>query len=256
MSYILRSILVTIVMFSSCSISHKLVNPSGNKEYKLDFHDEFNSGKLDNARWNYRTDSKHWSTQVSNNVTLDNGTLRLNVRKESSEGKEYTGAGIISKKDFGFGYYEARFKIPKGAGWHNSFWLMKHDGTGGTGPSATTLELDICENDSRVAAGYNVNVHRWQGEHIQRGTKWIKTPKLSEEFHTWGCEYSAEDVKYYFDGHLVQTISIKDLPTGALNIWLTTIASFHGNTKKVDDSLLPGVFEIDYVRYYSPASKR
>lgn len=238
----------------ACNTQKSVVKPGGDKAYTLAFSDEFNGDKLNTKAWVYRTDSKHWSTQLPANVTLANGYLLLNVKKEKAQDKEYTGAGIITAQKFGFGYYEASFKIPKGAGWHNSFWLMTHDGSGGTGPKQSALELDICENDSKNRSGYTANVHRWRDPHVQKGTKWIKTPDLAEGFHKWGCEYTQKEVKYYFDGQLVQTVDISEYPHTPMNIWLTTIASFHGNTTQVDDSLLPNVFEVDYVRYYKPVN--
>jgi hypothetical protein len=36
--------------------------------YQLQWADEFNGSRLDPAAWDYRTDSKHWSTQLPANV--------------------------------------------------------------------------------------------------------------------------------------------------------------------------------------------
>lgn len=238
-----------IFSFNHCKVSSKITLPNGAK-YKLAFSDEFNGSQLALDKWVYRTDSKHWSTQVPENVSLSNGFLYLNVKKQKSLDKEYTGAGIISKKLFRYGYYESRLKIPPGQGWHTSFWLMGYDGKG-TGTSMTALELDIFENDSKNRFGYHDNVHKWKGEHTDDG-RWVETPDLSEDFHTLACEYSAKEVKYYFDGKLVRTTDLSNMPHGDLNIWLTTIATFIGNTEKVDDSKLPSAAIFDYIRYYEP----
>lgn len=227
--------------------------PDGNK-YKLVFSDEFNGNQLDINKWVYRTDSKHWSTQLPENVTVSDGYLYLNVKKQKSLDKEYTGAGIISKKMYRYGYYESRLKIPLGEGWHTSFWLMGYDGKG-TGTSMTALELDIFENDSKNKFGYHDNVHKWKGEHTEQG-KWVATPDLSADFHTLGCEYSPTEVKYYFDGKLVRTVDVSKMPHSGLNIWLTTIATFIGNTKAVDESKLPGAAVYDYVRFYEPVKNK
>lgn len=225
------------------------VLPDGTK-YKLAFNDNFNNRKLDRHKWVYRTDSKLSSTQLPANVTFRNGNLYLNVKKEKANGKDYTGAGIISRKAFGYGYYEARFKIPQGSGWHTSFWLMYHDGTGGTGPSKTALEYDICENDSHNKNGYNMVLHKWRGQHKTYGSKYLKTEDLSADFHVWGCEILPDKVHYYFDGKLVQTINTSDLPFGEVNIWLTSIAASWGNPKAIDDTKLPSYAVYDYVRFY------
>ncbi len=92
--------------------------------YRLKFADEFNGKKVNTKKWLYRTDSKHWSTQLPANVVVKEGILHLDLKKEKADDKQCTGAGIISAEPFHFGYYEARMKIPPGAGWHTSFWLM------------------------------------------------------------------------------------------------------------------------------------
>jgi beta-glucanase (GH16 family) len=219
--------------------------------YKLVWSDEFDGAKLDTGKWVYRTDSKHWSTQKPENVVLADGKLRLEVKKEKAGKMEYTGSGVISKQAFKYGYYESKFKTPPGAGWHTSFWMMKHDGKGGTDPSATVLELDVCENDSVNSHGYGVNTHLWNPKpHKTFGGKGVKTPDLSADLHVWGCEFTPEAVKYFFDGKVVQTVDATKFPHGDLHIWLTTIASHLGKTKAVDETKLPAAAEYDYVRFY------
>jgi beta-glucanase (GH16 family) len=217
--------------------------------YKLAWADEFDGSSLDRANWCYRTDSKHWSTQLPANVTLANGNLVFVLKKERSDGKEYTGAGVISKPAFRFGYYESRFRIDAGKGWHSSFWMMGHDGGGGTGTGATELELDVIENDSIDLTSYGVNLHKWQGKHQSIGHKKVTTSSLAD-FHVFGCEYTSRTVKYFLDGQAVQTIDVSSLPHGDLQIWLTSIASHLGKTDAVDDSRLPGHVYFDYVRFY------
>lgn len=236
-------------LFANCSATKA---PSttmvGGNRYTLAFHDEFTAPSLNESVWLYRTDSKHWSTQLPGNVEQKNGLLYLNVKKEKAGDKEYTGAGIITKDSFSFGYYESRFKIPPGAGWHTSFWLQLYDGTG-TGTSKTVSEIDIYENDSRNKFFYGANYHYWQGKK-SFGHKNITTPDLSADFHTLGCEYSSNKIKFFFDGKLVHTIDSSLVLGKFQQIWLTTIASSNGNTTKVDDSQLPSAAIFDYVRYY------
>jgi len=219
--------------------------------YKLMWADEFNDGRLDTNKWDFRTDSKHWSTQLPANVSVRDGKLILAVKKEDAGDKHYTGAGVISKEPFKFGYYEARFKVPPGAGWHTSFWMMKHDGNGGTAPVASAQELDVCENDSVNLTHYAVNVHKWNPQpHTSTGHKTVKTSDLSADYHVFGCEFTPETVKYYFEGKLVQTVAVTNFAQSDQHVWLTAIASHLGNTKAVDDTKLPATAEYDYVRFY------
>ena len=219
--------------------------------YSLVWSDEFNDGQLDTNKWVFRTDSKMWSTQLPQNVSVHDGKLFLSVKKEDAGDKHYTGAGIISKQVFKYGYYESRFKVSPGAGWHTSFWMQKHDGAGGTDPQAAAQELDVCENDSLHPELYSVNIHKWNPQpHVMKGYKIVKTPSLSSDFHVFGCEFTPATVKYYFDAKPVQTVTVTNFSHGDQNIWLTTIASNLGHTKAVDDTKLPAAAEYDYVRFY------
>jgi beta-glucanase (GH16 family) len=226
---------------------------------RLVWSDEFDGPSLDTSKWEYRTDDRMWSRQMPANVSLRDGHLLLAVRKEQAGKMNYTGAGIISRNGFLHGYYEARLKVPPGAGWHTSFWMMRHDGKGGTGPSKTSQELDVCENDSVNPLGYGVNVHRWNPQpHRTFGHRNIPSPDLSKEFHVFGCEFTTEHITFFLDGRPVQTVPATEFPHGEQNIWLTSIASPLGGTKTVDDTRVPATAEFDYVRYYEkiPAPKK
>jgi beta-glucanase (GH16 family) len=211
---------------------------------------------LDRSKWAFRTDTKHWSTQLPRNISVDNGNLMITLnRVAATGGDEYTGGGVISKAAFGYGYYESRFRIMAGKGWHSSFWMMRHDGSGSTRTTAADLELDVIENDSIDPLSYGVNTHRWKGQHESYGNKRVTTLPLSD-YHVYGCEYTPTTVKYFFDGDLVQTVDISSLPQGDVNIWLTSIASTLGKTDAVDNSRLPGHVDVDYVRFYRKTDAR
>jgi len=228
--------------------------------YTLAWSDEFDGKTLDQEKWHYRTDSKHWSTQLPENVEVKDGNLILQVKKEESKGKAYTGGGVISKPQFKFGYYETSMKVPPGSGWHTSFWLMGYDGAGGTGTKKTVQEIDIIENDSSNLRKYNLGIHNWgppivpkpavkmSGRSVGVG----KVGKdLSEGFHVLGCEFTPEATKYFLDGQLVHTIDTSPLTPSDQNIWLTTIASQLGS-KPVDESKLPAEAVFEYVRFFQP----
>lgn len=232
--------------------------------YSLKWSDEFEGSALDVNKWDYRTDSKHWSVQKRENVAVSNGTLKLLLKKQEASDKSYTGAGIISKRAFQYGYYQARLKMPPGAGWHTSFWMQKQDGSGGTSPKLAFQELDVVENDSNQLRAYGVNVHKWKGKHLTLGSKTIKTPDLSADFHVFGCEFTPTTIKYFFDGALVQSVDATQIRQkdgtlvafehGEQNIWITAIASHLNRTKAVDDAQLPAVAECDYVRFFEKSA--
>lgn len=221
--------------------------PSG---YRLAWQDEFNGSTLDEAKWQYRTDTRFWSKQLPQNVSVADGVVNLHLKKESVDAVNYTAGGVISRDLFRYGYYEAAMKVPPGGGWHTSFWMMKYNR-----PATDTvaIELDVIENDSVTPLKYGVNVHRHLPlPHVTFGNKNITTPSLSAGFHVFACEFTPEAIRYFFDGALVQTVDATLLPHDDMNIWLTSIAAPLGGTTSVDDTQLPAVAQFDYVRFYEP----
>ena len=219
--------------------------------YELAWADEFDGSALDTNKWVYRTDSKHLSTQKRENVSVGSGMLRLTLKKESAGGKQYTGAGVISRTAFRHGYYEARFKIVASAGWHTAFWLMKHDGSGSTDSQDALQGLDIVENNSIDPETYMVTVQKYNPQPpAVYSYVTISSPDLSAAFHVFGCEFTPEIVKFFLDGKLVHSRDARSFAHGDQNIWLSSIASHLGGTVAVDESKLPGVVECDYVRFF------
>ncbi len=84
--------------------------------YSLVFADDFSGARLDESRWMYRMDVKMDSSQRPENVFLRDGKLVIALRKEEHRGKGYTGGGVISRRSFRYGYFEARVKMHAGAG--------------------------------------------------------------------------------------------------------------------------------------------
>jgi beta-glucanase (GH16 family) len=193
------------------------------------------------------------STQLAENVGMSDGLLHLLLKKQSVQGKEYTGSGVISKTEFQYGYYEARMRVPSGAGWHTSFWTMRYNGQNTGIAEITTQELDICEQDSYDPSSYWSVVHDWRAKapDEQKGFgKRIQTAQnLSADFHVYSAEFTPEKVDFYFDGKWVNTVDAKPISHGQQSIWLTSIAMLAGG-KGVDDSQLPAEAVFDYVRFY------
>jgi beta-glucanase (GH16 family) len=230
--------------------------PYGNvvQGYTLSWSDEFNGTTLDTDKWMYRTDNKGWSTQQAANVSVANGNLEIAVKKEKTAKQNYTGGGVISKQAFEYGYYEARFKVPPGSGWHTSFWTMDYNDKD-TAP-LRTQEIDICEQDSVKTTKFSAGVIAWGNKGKGWGRKYVQTPDLAADFHVWGCEFTPTVVKFFFDGKLTHQTDATQFKQGPQKIWLTCISIGLGGTKYVDNSKLPSGAEFDYVRYFQSAAAK
>lgn len=225
--------------------------------YQLVWSDEFNGKSLDRDKWLYRLDSNHNSTQQEKNISLQDGNLRIALKHETARGKNFTGGGVISKKNFVYGYYEARFKVPATLGWHTSFWMSAYDERNPNKVGGIGLhELDVCEHDSWKHDSYTRALWMRKPKVAGKaprldGWKRMPTPDLTKDYHVWGCEFTPTNVIYFFEGKMIQNWDISAYQTGEQRIWLTSIAANIG--KKTGDPVpaeLPAYAEFDYVRFY------
>lgn len=238
----LRSLCLLLILLSPL-----LAEPPSNARWQLAFSDEFNGPTVDAARWNYRTGPRLWSEQLPANVSQSDGLLRIALKREKTAELDYTAGGLISRQTFRYGYYEARMRMPKGRGWHSSFWLMQNGPK--SGREDRFQEIDIVEQDSSEHTAYSANWHNYK-PNSSFGFRRISTPDLSADFHIYGAEFTPREVRFFLDGQLVHSINVSGVPHHDHHIWLTSIASYLGKTTSVDDSALPEVALVDWVRYW------
>ncbi|MEG3765303.1 glycoside hydrolase family 16 protein [Alteromonas sp. 14N.309.X.WAT.G.H12] len=262
------------------------------KEYELTWYDEFEGSAVDESKWQYRLDCKHWSKQQKANNVVSGGVYRILLKKErvlcpknnwlqpgQKEGDEpagvvqYSGGGIISKRLFRYGFYEARLKTPVGAGWHSSFWMMRYLQKTENSDSLTFdplasplnshIELDPFENDSIDPTHFQTDAHQWKPKpgtedegrtQNKVGTKQIRfnDGTTLTDFHIYGMEFTETHLRYYFDGELISETAFPAAryKHNDVNIWLTGLGTFLGNTQAIDDSALPEQIQVDYVRFF------
>lgn len=167
---------------------------------------------------------------------------------------EYSGSGIISKKLFCYGYYEASMKVPPSQGWRSSFWMMRKAVLGDLPTNAVHIELDVVENDSSYPHHYQTDTHRWRpAPHQKFGTGKIISTNSLAGFHVYGLEFTPTDLRYFFDGKLVSATAASQFEHNDVNIWLTCLAGKLGRkTTGVDDSQLPAETQYGYVRFFKP----
>ena len=261
------------------SIAMLKENNSPLPAYHLVWSDEFEGASLDLSKWAYRTDNKHRSIQLKENVSIKNGHLhlQLNTHKKAIEGQHASGAGIVSKKRFRYGYYEVRAKIGDGVdndkdgktdeGWHHSFWAMaaafdEKGEVNTTYPGIRRTEIDCYENSSEhIKDDHQSGLHQFT-QHViiwdEKGKEWGRLPKPptditspenfnAHEWHTYGFEWTPQTIKFYVDGHHTKTADYPDtqFTHDEINVWLTAIAA---NWNKPDQEKSQAQY--DYFRFY------
>lgn len=264
---------------SCCSAQKKPKKLSSLEGYNLTWFDEFKGSVIDTSIWAFRTDIKHRSVQLRENVSLKKGILKLNLNelKQPLKGKMATGAGIVSKKQFKYGYYEVRSRLGDkidndkdgqiDEGWHHSFWAMAAsiDAMGEvntTYPESRRTEIDCYENAStheHLAESslnkFTQHVIIWKAD----GKEYGRLPKTPDDitaiplfdagvWHIYGFEWNENTVSFYVDGKITH---IAEYPASHfehdnINIWITAIAANWTGKDQENSSA-----EYDYVRFYS-----
>lgn len=215
-------------------------------DYELIFEDEF-SGPVNESMWNYREGRRTMGTWINalnqkTNVSTKAGNLVITARTEEIKGKkEYTGGGLISKRNFGYGYYETRSKpFMAGKGVHSAFWQA-----GGNG---RIFEIDSYEIDSgSYMACRNLYVHICPSSYANE-MPWPHRAHLPFKLDKDGWwinafEYTPEGVVFYENGKVKATADFPDLAAQQV-VWLTAL----NGTGKVDEEKQPGDTLFDYFR--------
>jgi len=234
----------------TCFCLPAVAQPPAKAGYELLFSEEFDGSTVNPAHWRFRedrrTDSYMNGLNRRQNVRVAGGSLLITARQEQIDGKpESTGGGIISKHQFGYGYYETLSKpFMAGRGVHSAFWQR-----GGTIPNNTIFEIDSYEIDSGAWMGCN-NLY------VQLGTPTQSVPwphraqvpfRLRPDgwFHD-AYEYTPEGVTFYDNGQVVAKAEWKEL-TAAQCVWLTAL----NGVGKVDAATQPATTEFAYFRYWA-----
>lgn len=220
--------------------------------YQIKFNDEFEDKILDLIKWKYRIDVKsgggYASKEIADNVSLVEGKLVVNgVFKDPKAGGSNSGGGVISIPHFRYGYYESRVKTQSGPFWHSSFWTYN------TKDKTRATEIDVFERDSQydipddiIKIRQNVIQHSSGKPITLKGS--IKLPlnfDPSLDYHVYGMLWEENQVTFYVDGALTNTISYpadKYLHDDT-SIWLSMIAR---NTATANTACY-----FEYVRFYS-----
>jgi acyl-CoA thioesterase-1 len=220
------------------------------KGYRLLFEDLFGGSAVNERNWKFR-EGRRTGTGIDGmnlreNVTVSGGGLHIAARQETIAGRvENTGGGLISRRQFGYGYYETLSRpFMDGRGVHSSFWQA-----GGAKPNNDIFEIDSYEIDSRTPMGCN-NLYL----HISPKNNPVPWPSranvpiqlLPGGWFLDAYEYTPDGVIFYDNGTVVNKAEWKDL-TAQQAVWLTAL----NGAGKVEADKLPGETIFRYFRYYA-----
>jgi beta-glucanase (GH16 family) len=246
--------------------------------WQLTWSDDFNApngSPPDPAKWNIVTGGKGFGnneletyTSRPANVQQQNGNLVITAQKEDLTGpdgipRNYTSARINTQNRFTqkYGRFEARIQLPIGKGIWPAFWLLgdNHD----TQDWPDCGEIDILESIGSPDTIYST-LHG-PGYSGRNGIS-AKFPLPAGEsihtaFHLYAVEWSPNDIKFFFDDHLIAERTLADLPQGTRWVYdhpfyillnLAIGGYWPGNPDAT--TVFPQQMLIDYVRVYTRKS--
>lgn len=242
--------------FCPCPLSH------GQWEPIPELTDEFDGDTLDASKWHDHNPT--WLGREPgffsrDNVRVSDGKLQLHAKLEDLPGlpagyHTFTTAAVQSKARILYGYIEAKCK-PMDSRVSSAFWLYAQDPVPpAKGKTDWWTEIDIFEIagrhpkwDAQVHMAAHIMVTPEHGDkHVAFGGKWVAPFRLADDYHTYGLEWDADELRYYVDGAVRHTLKN--------TYWRQPLhIDFNGETKEnwfglPEKDSLPAVFNIEYIR--------
>lgn len=258
------------------------VGPSGYKN--LVFNDEFNGLTLDQTKWltcspqmNYKNglcyahdgerqnylpqnlaitdfaaggrglqitatdNNKTWGDTRPNNVPAgakmyDSGAISTGPNRH---GLAKPGYQPFSMK---YGYYESRIQMTKGQGYWPAAWTFPSDGIG-------PWEIDIVEVLGSDTTWADFSAHYPGGS----TDEWYKTPDMAAGFHTYGVDWQADHIAWYFDGKLARTVFTDTSKISSKDHYMIFNLAVGGNWPGPPNATtpFPGTMNVDWVRVWT-----
>lgn len=244
-------------------------------KWQLTWSDEFNGpngSSPDPAKWSFDLGGKGFGnneletyTSRPANARQQDGNLIITARQEDLTGtdgipRHYTSARILTKGNFtqAYGRFEASIQLPTGKGIWPAFWLLG-DNIGSVGWPKSG-EIDIIENIGDPATIYST-LHG-PGYSGAKGIS-AKFPlpngqSVTNAFHLYAVEWAPNDIKFFFDDHLIAERTPADLPPGTTWVYdhpffiilnLAVGGAWPGNPDTT--TTFPQQMRVNYVRVYN-----
>lgn len=212
---------------------------------------EGNGGTLaGNGEQQWYINSSYAPTASVRPWNVSDGILSLTAAPASPEikalidGYSYTSGEINTYNSFSqqYGYFEMRAQLPAGQGFWPAFWLLPANGS-------WPPELDVMEVLGNDMTKLYTTVHYGaQNSSTGAGTT---VADMSQGFHTYGVNWEADKIIWYFDGQKVfetQTPSDMHQP-----MYMMANLAVGGYWPGMADAStpFPSSFLIDYIRAYA-----
>jgi beta-glucanase (GH16 family) len=246
--------------------------PSGT--WQLTWSDELDGAAgtpPDPTRWRYDLGGHGWGNgqlefntdQLANARHDGDGHLVITALRQDYAGNRYTSARIRTEGLFDqrYGRFEARLRLPRGAGIWPAFWLL-----GTSYPSVgwpDCGELDVMELRGSEPAVVHGSAHGpgYSGGNPKTARYTLPEGTFADGFHVFAIEWSPGEVHWFVDDEHYHAIRAADMPPeqrwvyddGPMFVILNVaVGGWFGG--EVDDAIFPQAMTVDYVRVYRRAA--
>ena len=214
-------VFVLVLMMTVCSAPRGIASEAPAPDsWELIWQDEFDGPGLDGANWSivrmpdpHNQELQYYPDRSVNspgaNVRVVDGTLIIEARREDFEHRRYTSARLNTKgkKEFLYGRFEARLKLPAEVGMWPAFWMLGGNIDEVGWPACG--EIDIMEGKGRLPTWTSGALHRGPdpaGNKITSAEYELPKGDFHSEWHLFAVEWEPEQIRWYVDDVLIQTV--------------------------------------------------
>ena len=233
--------------------------------YHLVWQDEFSkNGAPSASEWWYETGAGGWgNNELQNYVAqskdgtdlayISDGSLKIVAQKIG--GTVYS-IRMNTKKYWTYGWFEARLKVSDAPGSWPAFWMMPQNFKAWPDDGEVDIMEYAIQTQGKDKSSSSIHCKSYNHT-IGTGKTHVQSVKnAATEYHVYACEWTADGFTFYIDGKAHHTFA--NDKAGNYNTWpfynpfyLKLNMAWGGNMGgTVDESKLPAVYEIDYVRVF------
>lgn len=238
-------------------------------DYVLVWSDEFSKDGLpDSSKWAHETsrnkpgwynnEKQYYSGPRQENARVRDGMLTITARKEARSdqpdwgGQQYSATRLatLGKKEWTYGFFDIRAKLPCGKGMWPAIWMV---GSHGEWPAGG--ELDIMEWVGSRPERVFSTVHTTAGSGSNGKGGDATVADACNAFHNYQMLWTTQQITFAVDGKAHFTYN--NPGTGAAawpfnepQFMILNVAVGGDLGGAIDDSIFPTQMIVDYVRVY------
>ncbi len=262
-------VIVSVTFFSCKSEDETPPNNGGTlpTEYQLVWSDEFDGTTINKDNWSFilweaGKVNNEWQKYVESpdNYKVENGLLHIIATKIGDNNFDgYTATRLSSqkKKEFIYGRFEFRAKMPNGKGTWPALWMLGSNIDQVDWPKCG--EIDIMEYVGYLPNTTHSNIHtQYQYGNTDFHAS-INLDTAEEDFHNYGIIWTKDKIQFYVDDitNITNTYSPSNktpnnwpFAQSYFFIMNFAVGGVWGGIEGVDGDIWPQTMIVDYVRVY------